>query len=118
MGVLAGAAHVAAEPGSSIPMVGASGAISGIMGAYLVLFPRARVKTLLVLIVFFTVLEVPAFVYLLYWLGLQLLSSASGLDAGVAFWAHIGGFVAGAVLVPFFRRRPPPDRWVPVGTGV
>jgi membrane associated rhomboid family serine protease len=112
VGLVAALAHVAAEPDSALPMVGASGAISGVMGAYLVLFPRARVKTLLVLIVFFTVVELPAFVYLLYWLALQLVSSAGGSGAGVAFWAHIGGFVAGVVLVPLFRRRrPPPDRW-------
>ena len=111
VGVAAALAHVAAEPDSALPMVGASGAVSGVMGAYLVLVPRARVKTLLVLIVFFTVVELPAFVYLLYWLALQLFSSAAGASSGVAFWAHIGGFLAGALLVPFFRRRGPPDRW-------
>ena len=118
VGVVAALTHVAAEPDSALPMVGASGAISGVMGAYLVLFPRARVKTLLVLIVFFTVVELPAFVYLLYWLALQLFSSAGGAGSGVAFWAHIGGFVAGALLTPFFRRRRPPDRWVRVDAGV
>ncbi|NNF39070.1 MAG: rhomboid family intramembrane serine protease [Gemmatimonadetes bacterium] len=118
VGVIAALAHVAAEPDSALPMVGASGAISGVMGAYLVLFPRARVKTLLVLIVFFTVIELPAFVYLLYWLALQLFSSAAGASSGVAFWAHIGGFLAGALLVPLFRRRRPPDGWVRAPVGV
>lgn len=98
-GVLAALAHVGAAPGSTLPMVGASGAISGVMGAYLVLFPRARVKTLLFLVIFVTILEVPAFVYLIYWFLLQLGSSAMGVDSGVAFWAHIGGFVVGALAV-------------------
>ncbi len=108
-GVLAALAHVASNPGSTAPMVGASGAISGVMGAYLVLFPRARVKTLLFLLLFFTILEVPAWVYLLYWFGLQLASSAWGVGSGVAFWAHIGGFVVGVSAVLPFRNRLRPD---------
>ena len=110
-GVVAALAHVWSDPTSVLPMVGASGAISGVMGAYLFLFPRARVKTLLVLVVFFTIVELPAFVVLLYWFGIQLVSGAVGATGGVAFWAHIGGFIAGLSLVPFFRRRPGPDRW-------
>lgn len=106
-GLAAALAHVASDPGSIVPMVGASGAISGIMGAYLVLFPRARVKTLLVLIVFVTVISVPAWVYLGYWFFLQLVSSGNVASAGVAFWAHIGGFAAGVLLIPLFRRRSP-----------
>lgn len=106
-GLAAAGAHILSDPGSAMPMVGASGAISGVMGAYLVLFPRARVKTLLVLIVFVTVIELPAFVYLGYWFLLQLVSSGSVATAGVAFWAHIGGFAAGALLIPLFRRRWP-----------
>lgn len=104
VGIVAALAHVASVPGSPLPMVGASGAISGVMGAYLVLFPHARVKTLLFLLLFVTILELPAWIYLLYWFGLQLVSSALGAGSGVAFWAHIGGFVAGAVAVLPFRK--------------
>ncbi|MEK9504957.1 rhomboid family intramembrane serine protease [Gaopeijia maritima] len=104
-GLAAAGAHIASDPGSVVPMVGASGAISGVMGGYLVLFPRARVKTLLVLLVFVTVVDLPAFVYLGYWFLIQLMSSGSVASAGVAFWAHIGGFAAGVLLIPLFRRR-------------
>ncbi|MEZ4417421.1 MAG: rhomboid family intramembrane serine protease [Gemmatimonadota bacterium] len=103
-GLLAAAAHVISDPGSAIPTVGASGAISGIMGAYLVLYPRARVKTLVPLIIFITILNVPAWAMLGYWFVVQLLSSATQdvTGGGVAFWAHIGGFVAGVLLVRLF----------------
>ena len=82
-------------------MVGASGAIGGVMGAYAILFPRARVDLLIFLVVFITVISVPAIFMLLYWFGLQLVSgltAQSGAGGGVAFWAHVGGFVAGLVL--------------------
>ena len=105
-GLVAAGAHVVVEPASPVPMVGASGAISGIMGAYLVLYPRARVKTLLVLVFLITFVNLPAWVYLAYWFVLQLASSAAtGPEAtgGVAFAAHIGGFVAGLVLIFVFR---------------
>jgi membrane associated rhomboid family serine protease len=104
-GLTAAGAHILTQPDSALPMVGASGAISGVMGAYLVLFPRARVRTLLVLIVFITLVDLPAFVYLGYWFVLQLLSSSldAGVGGGVAFAAHVGGFVAGVVLVLLFR---------------
>lgn len=108
-GVLAALAHVASNPGSAVPMVGASGAISGVMGAYLVLFPRARVKTLLFLLILITIVEVPAWVYLVYWFSLQLASSAWTVGSGVAFWAHIGGFVVGVSAVLPFRNRLRPD---------
>jgi membrane associated rhomboid family serine protease len=108
-GVAAALAQSLAEPTSIIPMVGASGAISGVMGAYLVLYPRVRVFTLITLGFFFRTVALPAWVMLLYWTGLQLLGGfASTLDpesGGVAFWAHIGGFVAGVVLVKLFARR-------------
>jgi membrane associated rhomboid family serine protease len=105
-GLAATAAHVASAPSSPLPMVGASGAISGVMGAYLLFHPRARIRTLLVVVVFFTVVDVPAFVYLGYWFLLQLASAQVDLAStgGVAFWAHIGGFVAGAGLAPLLRR--------------
>lgn len=104
-GLAAAGAHVLVEPGSALPMVGASGAISGVMGAYLVLYPAARVRTFLFLLVFVTVVDLPAFVYLGYWFLIQLASSQlqDATGGGVAFMAHIGGFVAGIVLVLLFR---------------
>jgi len=107
-GLVATGAHILSGPSSAIPVVGASGAISGVMGAYMVLYPRVRVRTLLVLIVFITIVELPAWVFLGYWFLLQLASSG-GVGAptggGIAFWAHIGGFVAGLGLVGIFARR-------------
>jgi membrane associated rhomboid family serine protease len=95
------------EPSSPYPMVGASGAISGVMGAYVILYPRVRIHMLVVLVVFFTRISLPAWVMLGYWFALQLLSGAmtygSGVG-GVAFWAHVGGFLAGAALVGLFKR--------------
>jgi len=108
-GVAAAVTQVATGPDSAIPMVGASGAISGVMGAYLVLYPRVRVYTLLPLGFFFTTIALPAWTMLLYWIGLQALSGVVGLfgeqQGGVAFWAHIGGFVAGVILVKVFANR-------------
>jgi membrane associated rhomboid family serine protease len=104
-GVAAALAHIAVDPASQIPTVGASGAISGVLGAYLVLHPRAQVMTLLLR--FFITL--PAFVVLGLWFGLQAFSAYMEMGGkgggGVAWWAHIGGFVAGVVLVVPFRRR-------------
>ncbi len=106
-GALAGAAHVLSAPYSGAPMVGASGAISGVMGAYLVLYPRVRVQTLFILFVFIRILPIPAWVVLLQWFGIQLLSSFATPTGGggVAFFAHIGGFAAGVVLVKLFENR-------------
>jgi membrane associated rhomboid family serine protease len=110
-GVAAALAQVAVDPASTVPMVGASGAISGIMGAYLVLYPRVRVFTLVPLGFFITSIALPAWVMLIYWMFLQLVGGftriGAGAEGGVAFWAHIGGFVAGLVLVKLFER---PDR--------
>ncbi len=107
-GLVATAAHVLSQPDSPVPTVGASGAISGIMGAYLVLYPRAKVNTLVFLIIILRVIKIPAAVFLGLWFAMQLLSSltpqAPG-GGGVAFWAHIGGFVAGAVLIKLFTNR-------------
>lgn len=103
-GLVAALAHALSDPASPLPMVGASGAISAIMGAYLVLYPRARVKTLIFLFIFITVVEIPAFAYLGYWFLLQLVGMAVPVAAGgVAFWAHVAGFVAGVVLIFLFR---------------
>ena len=107
-GLVAAGGHIASDPSSAIPMVGASGAISAIMGAYLVLYPKARVHTLFIIIIIIKVFPLPAWFFLLYWLSLQIAYSAMempGGGGGVAFWAHIGGFVAGVVLVFFFQNR-------------
>ena len=108
-GLAAAMAQVLAEPNSSIPMVGASGAISGVMGAYLVLFPRVRVFTMVPLGFFITSMALPAWVMLIYWGVLQIFGGITSVvgdeKGGVAFWAHVGGFVAGVILVKIFERR-------------
>jgi membrane associated rhomboid family serine protease len=109
MGLAATAAHILAGPNSVVPTVGASGAISGIMGAYLVLYPRVRILTLFIIIIFIRIIPIPAWVVLLFWFALQVLSGYSTpMDrggGGVAFWAHVGGFVAGVLLVKLFENR-------------
>jgi membrane associated rhomboid family serine protease len=106
-GIAAAAGHILSAPGSVVPTVGASGAISGIMGAYLVLYPKVRVHTLFFFIIFIRVIPVPAWIMLGYWFLIQVFSgtTTAAADAGVAFWAHIGGFVAGLVLVKLFERK-------------
>jgi membrane associated rhomboid family serine protease len=107
-GVAAALVQVAVNPASGVPMVGASGAISGVMGAYLVLYPRVRVWTLVPIGFFLTSIPLPAWTMLLFWMALQFLSGLIGLfgqeQGGVAVWAHIGGFVAGVVLIKLFAR--------------
>jgi membrane associated rhomboid family serine protease len=124
-GFLATYAHAFFSPGSRIPAIGASGAIAGVLGAYLVLYPHARVLTVIPIIIFITVREIPAIFVLGIWFILQLFSGVGSLgvtDAqdmgGVAYFAHIGGFVAGMVLIPLFggfrkprRPQPPPPWW-------
>jgi membrane associated rhomboid family serine protease len=107
-GLIAAATHVLTQPASPIPTVGASGAISGILGAYLVLYPKVRVNMLFIFIIFFRVFAIPAWIVLIYWFGLQLLSAYATplnpeISSGVAVWAHIGGFVAGMVLIKLFE---------------
>ena len=101
--------QVMVTPSSAIPMVGASGAISGVMGAYLVLFPRVRVWTIIPLGFYPYQTAVPAWVMLIYWAFLQFAGGVTSVVAeqsgGVAFWAHLGGFVAGVVLIKVFVRR-------------
>jgi membrane associated rhomboid family serine protease len=100
-------AQALSEPQSAYPIIGASGAISGVLGAYLLLFPRARVLTLVLLPFFFTTLRLPAMWLLLLWFAAQLVSDWVLQDhgAGVTFRAHIGGFLAGMLLVRLFKRR-------------
>jgi membrane associated rhomboid family serine protease len=107
-GLLASISHVLSNVSSSIPSIGASGAIAGVLGAYILLYPRARVLTLLFLGWFIRLIYIPAGFVLGFWFVLQLLSGSvsQGQDAGgVAFWAHIGGFVAGMLLVGLFKRK-------------
>ena len=113
-GIGAGLAQYVGEPLSPIPMVGASGAIAGVMGGYLLLFPRARVDVLIILIVIFRVIPVPAWITLGLWFALQLLSGvgADPSTGGIAYWAHAGGFLIGLVLtVPLWARRGGPSFW-------
>jgi membrane associated rhomboid family serine protease len=104
-GLAGSCAQVVAAPGSQVPLVGASGAIAGVLGAYLVTFPTARVLTLFVLVVFVRVVPVPALIILGLWLLIQLLNAGQLGPGGVAWFAHLGGFAAGLLLVAGFRRR-------------
>ena len=111
-GIAAAVAHVLLNAGSTVPTVGASGAIAGIMGAYFLLYPKARVLTLVPLIIFFTFWWLPAWIVLGYWFLVQFFSGAATSVAytartagGIAFWAHVGGFVAGIVMIKIFPQR-------------
>jgi membrane associated rhomboid family serine protease len=113
-GILASLAQIAAAPSSVIPTVGASGAIAGVMGAYLLLYPKARIDVLFIFLVFFRVLPIPAWAMLGLWFGFQLFSGlgADISNGGVAYWAHAGGFLAGFVLVlPLWLRRGGTGYW-------
>ncbi|MEO1035644.1 MAG: rhomboid family intramembrane serine protease [Pseudomonadota bacterium] len=107
-GLAAAAAQIVADPASAIPMVGASGAIGGVMGAYIVLYPRVHVHMFIFLGVIFTTIAVPAVAMLGYWVLLQVLGGLTSLGSeggGVAFWAHLGGFIAGAILIFVFKNE-------------
>jgi len=106
-GLAAALGQVIASPASIIPMVGASGAISGVMGAYLVLYPRVRVYALVPIFIFFTSIALPAWAMIGYWFIIQVVSGllSDGEMGGVAFWAHVGGFVAGVALIKLFARQ-------------
>jgi membrane associated rhomboid family serine protease len=107
-GIAAGLAQVITAPWSMVPMVGASGAIAGVMGGYLLLYPKAKVDILIIFIVFFRIFPIPAWIMLMIWFGMQFIGGV-GADpevGGVAYWAHAGGFVAGLLLtVPVWLRR-------------
>lgn len=102
-GTLAAFGHIATDLDSKIPMVGASGAISGILGAYLILFPFAKIRTFIFLGFFWTIARIPAVLLLLFWVGLQIWNSTSSQTGGTAWFAHIGGFVAGVLLILPFK---------------
>jgi membrane associated rhomboid family serine protease len=110
-GLVASAAQIMVNPSSPVPTVGASGAISGVMGAYLMLFPRVRVHMFFYFLIFFKIFRIPAWIVLLYWFAIQVLSGLPELNSaggeptgGVAVWAHVGGFLTGLLLVRFFER--------------
>ncbi len=112
-GLGAACAQIIVSPASKVPMVGASGAISGVLGAYLLLFPHARVLTLLPLGLFTQLAEIPAMIMLGFWIVVQILNGLLTFNVeggGVAWFAHVGGFAVGMLLVGFFKRR-----WVPWG---
>ena len=99
-GIVASLAHVLFNLDSLVPVIGASGAVSGVMGAYLALFPTARVRTLVFLFILVTTMDIPASVFLVIWFLFQFLSAGGG--SGIAWLAHVGGFVLGFLLLKFF----------------
>lgn len=113
-GLAASAAHLTAYGGSTMPTIGASGAIAGVLGAYLVLFPRARVVTLVPIFYFLRIIQIPALIYLGFWFVSQLFNGVASLAAadvfqrgGVAWWAHVGGFVFGLAVIRFIASGHP-----------
>jgi membrane associated rhomboid family serine protease len=113
-GIVAAMIQVFIAPASTIPQIGASGAVSGVLGAYIVMYPRARVSVVIPLLIIFPVIEIPAFVLLGVWFLTQFIYGIASFGdtlqtGGIAWWAHIGGFVAGIILHPFFRRRRRPE---------
>lgn len=117
-GILADVAHWMADSGSGIPTVGASGAIAGVMGGYLLLFPKAKVDVLVIFVIFFKVFPMPAWAMLGVWFALQLFSGvgADTSGGGVAYWAHAGGFIVGFLyVIPTWRRRGGKQYWQRTG---
>lgn len=110
-GLLAGATHVLANSGSEVPSIGASGAVAGILGAYLLSYPFARILTVIPLFLFWPIVELPAVIVLGSWFFIQILNGSATIAAtsqttgGVAWWAHVGGFVAGMLLLTVFAKR-------------
>ena len=108
-GVAAGLLQIYVMPTSMVPMIGASGAVAGVLGAYLILFPHSRVASLVPILFIFTIVEIPAVLFLIFWFVSQLYSGLGslrgGVESGVAWWAHVGGFAFGVLMVFFFRRR-------------
>ena len=116
-GVAAGLLQSYIWPSSLVPMIGASGAVAGVLGAYLILFPRSRIASLVPILFIFTIVEIPAMLFLLFWFVSQLYSGLGAIqgggESGIAWWAHIGGFVFGILMVSFFavKRRMVDSRW-------
>jgi len=102
-GMLASATHIFLQPDMKMPMIGASGAVSGVLGAYLILFPKAKVLTLIILFFFITVIKIPALILLGFWFVLQFFNMHS--HNNIAWFAHVGGFISGIILVRFFVRK-------------
>jgi membrane associated rhomboid family serine protease len=102
-------------PSSAVPMIGASGAVAGVLGAYLILFPHSRIASLVPILFIFTIIEIPAVIFLLFWFGAQLYSGLFAIQgssgSGIAWWAHIGGFLFGIIMVFFFRTRTTYRSW-------
>lgn len=110
-GILANLSHVALDLSSTVPLVGASGAIAGVLGAYIITFPRAKITSLIFIFIFFTIRDIPAVYFLLFWFLLQVWNAVSSigiLGDTVAWWAHIGGFLAGIALMLLLRKK---NRW-------
>jgi membrane associated rhomboid family serine protease len=116
-GIVAAFGQIVINPDSTLPTIGASGAIAGVMGAYFVLYPQSRVLTLIPLIIFWEIVELPAILLLGFWFLMQLFSAGAiaataSTGGGVAFMAHVAGFVMGVVGVFVFRKRQRPDPWI------
>ncbi len=109
-GLGASLAHIVFHPSSRVPMIGASGAIAGVLGAYLILYPKARVLTLVFLFFFIRIIPIPAFFILGFWFVIQVLNIGAG--GGVAWFAHIGGFLAGIALIKIYRRKKRVKVWI------
>jgi len=106
VGVIGNIAQVMANPQSTIPIIGASGAVAGVLGAYYISFPRAKILALIPIVFFFTLMEVRASFFIIFWFVLQVFNGVFSLTAvgnSVAWWAHIGGFLGGLILIKFFR---------------
>jgi membrane associated rhomboid family serine protease len=117
-GIGAGLVHFATAPASLIPTVGASGAISGVLGAYAVLFPKARIHTLIFLLFYISVIPIPALLWVGIWFAIQILQgfATQGSGGGVAWFAHVGGLLTGVCLLPLLRPRGRPRRIAPFNT--
>ena len=106
-GVAANLSQTIVDPASTVPTIGASGAISGVLGAYFLLYPRARISTLIPLFLFFPIIQIRAWLFLIFWFLIQLQSGTLALftaGSGIAWWAHVGGFIAGMALVKLIKR--------------
>ncbi len=109
VGLVSGVVQLLSDVGSTVPTIGASGAISGVLGAYLVMFPRAKIVTLIPIFFFFDIISISAFLFIGFWFVIQFVSGLQtfGIDTsgGIAWWAHVGGFAAGILMVPVFKQR-------------